>query len=279
MNHIDLNNYESYDVADTRSLPFSNNPKWNIDPLQKDLQDSKTIGLDAIVQVIGKIHDTLDEEGTINIREHVRTLQQIHPNIDKQLINLKYFKPMSESVGAPFLAYTIDKSALPYVYWISPLPELKPLAVRQNIINKLDSATLFSIEAAYTSLNQKLASNISNEYLVEDPNNIQPAHNTSHAYHIVGDYLWYVNHINNKLPNKVLERMKESDPDFVDTIQLVNYLVINNSGNGVSNDVYDIKTEGQKITVDRRNNPVTKGYIGDTSAIKPTKELEKLSED
>lgn len=259
----DTNTQVTNVVSEIISLPDSNDPATTASSptmaYVKAFKDAKSVArsspLIGMATQIGNINNKLSTMGILETREFVRQFKNLHPLIDGYVNLLNNFKPISESIGASYLAFTVDKQDLQLEYW-----NQKPKSIRQNIKLKLRPEIYTEIEAAYTALNTGLVNNISNEFFTEGGGNRLRADITvADDYHLKGDWWWFKDHI---------ETAPETKADLINKIQAllfqmfkdqyiqINYLNPITENILIQNDTYNIPQEGTIITVDKRNNPV-----------------------
>lgn len=239
-------------TAEIASLPLSNDNDINNSSTDikniKNLNDAKTKSIVDIAQVIGKINKDMSQQGILEMRENYRQYKDAHPLLNNYINKLSNFQPISPYVGETFIAYTLDKPSLQLQDWTNTNG---PTCIRNSLKSRIRSDIYSEIEKSYTALNTKFSSNISNEFFAER----SVAANTTHTYHIAGDSLWFVDHVNknsiliNTLKNILIDTIK--DQQF-----LIDYLYPTKENITIENDTYDIVVENNTIRSDKRMNIV-----------------------
>lgn len=235
-------------VADTLAAPSTNNSTITAagEPHTKaQLEEAKSQDLSQSLNVISQINKKLGEKGIVESREYVRLLQNQHPLLNEYTQNLSNFQPISESVGGSFFASTRDKPSLAVEDWKNGLA----VSIRPNLKYKLPLTTQTTIQSAYSSLNQRFANHVSNEFLGEQ----RIPENVSHGYHLAGDKIWYKNHLKHNTPLMIslsTNLFSVLDEQAI----LVNYLYPIEENLTIANNTYEIDSEGQTFVIDQKGN-------------------------
>lgn len=233
-------------TATVLALPSTNDEPVGAAKNKQALDDSKSIDINSQIAAIGLINKDLPNQGALELREYVRLLKNRHPVIDEYLKNLVYFQPVSDYVASSFLAYTPDKSSLLLEDWKTD----KPKALRQNILQKIPLETQTTIEEQYQKMNKRLYSNISNEFFSER----RPILNYCHGYHITGDNMWILNHMDATSPlmTQLIPKLATSRIPLA----LIEYITPINENITVENDYFDTTVEKLPVLVELKGNIV-----------------------
>jgi hypothetical protein len=110
---------------------------------------------------IKNIHGTLNAKDTPEIKNWIRLLTGLHPELDKQIKNLGYWKmPYSEVMGTNTILYYAGPEAVDILYWAGEpkfttnkvewftTPWEAPSYIRESTRQKLDSAAVEMIQNA-----------------------------------------------------------------------------------------------------------------------------------
>lgn len=251
-------------IANITSLPNHNTIKSSEDSIIKgEMLVAKNQSITKVATVIGNIDQKLPEKSIQEKREYVRLYKDLHPVLDSYVNKLNYFQPISEEVGAAFIAYTLDKPSLQLKDWSTTTPQ----AIRKNIVPKIRTEINSEIETAYDVLNEKFASNISDEFYLER----SVPFNTAHSYHIAGDSLFYVDHIASA--TLMTDVMKNFAGEFGDQASLVNYITPITEARKIENDSYQVEQEETTVNIDKRGNIVRKPFtVVDNDSLNPTEQ-------
>ncbi len=121
---------------------------------------SKPNSIAEITNVIAEIHNTLNDKDVPEIKNWIRILTGLHPEIDGQLQNLGYWSmPYSEVMGTNTIMYYAGTDAVDISYWINPPvttntvawstePIENPSYVREGVRQKLNSNVVEMIQNA-----------------------------------------------------------------------------------------------------------------------------------
>lgn len=119
----------------------------------------KTNSISEITKIIKEIHGTLNDKDTPEIKNWIRLLTGLHPEIDKQLKALGYWKmPYSEVMGTNTVIYYAGPDAIDIMYWAKQPkftsnivewftdPWESPSYIRESVRQKLDDAAVEMIQ-------------------------------------------------------------------------------------------------------------------------------------
>lgn len=253
-------------TADTFATPSTNNDEINNlssdIKTKKALEDAKSQKLSTTATAIIAANNELSEKGIVEIRETVKVLSKPHPILNNIIEQLKYFQPISQTVGEAFFGYTIDKPSLQLADWSSSAK-----AIRVSSKSKVRSDIAYEIDNSYTGLNKQFVSNISNEFITERRS---IPFNTAHNYHIAGDSLFAVDHISSDRSTLRGGLLQILTNIIAEQITLINYLNPIKPAYVVAPDYYTTNAENHMVVVDKRNNIVRKPFIQvDNTALMP----------
>ena len=243
---------------DTTLINISSDTK-----IKKNLEDAKTQSLSKTAEAITKANNELTNKGVLEIRETVKTLSNPHPILNNYVKQLKYFQPISENVGESFFGYTPDKPSLQLADWNSSIPK----AIRTSSNAKIRKDVASEVSKAYTNLNARFVSNISNEFYFERR---ATTFSSAHSFHIAGDSLFPVDHIVSKDSILMGGLAIILTNTIGDQITQINYLVPIDPNYSIEKDYYTTEVENKTIVIDKRNNIIRKPFeTVNNDALKP----------
>jgi len=228
-----------------------NNAKVSLDSLNK------------INSVVETIHREFETKTTATVKSWIKLIKHIHPQVDKNLEDLLYFKPISNDIASRTLGYYVDTQSLDLADWKTKLPT----PVRLNLQHKLDPNDLNNINSSYHELNKVMCLNLSTEFTEERATRPNITGLNAHDYHIAGDSS-YSSHIRN--PIVILGVIGNLLSIFLGSIRLINYLVpISNYGKAISGSI-DINIKDNVYSVNVKGAPYQKAVKAvDKSVLKP----------
>lgn len=229
-----LENVANYEESDLKKL---NGAKTSIESFSK------------IEALIGTIHRQFKDYETAVIKNWLKILRKIHPEVDENIKDLLYFKPISDEIGSRTLGYYPDTQSLDLEDWGTD----KPKPIRYNIEYKINKNDLDNINNSYKLLNQAMVRNLSTEFTEERKANYN--HNEAHDYHIAGDSTYSERMKETSLINLIEQKIKEL---LEDSYRLITYLnVISNYGEAVKGPI-EIEINGKYYEVGLKGNPYQK---------------------
>jgi hypothetical protein len=124
----------------------------------------KINSITEIKKIVNQIHSTLPSKGVSNVKNWVKLLTGLHPQIDSYVKTLPYWKPYSEIIGTNTIMYYADTSCIDITFWSSDPVFItneivwftdawaSPSYIRESIREKLsDSAVEFIQTAGVTT--------------------------------------------------------------------------------------------------------------------------------
>jgi hypothetical protein len=113
--------------------------------------------IDEIYKNIEQIHGTLNNKAAPEIKNWIRLLTGLHPELDKKIKNLGFWKtPYSEAIGTNTITYYPGPESVDIIYWskaptlttneVKTPPLQNPSFIRESIREKLDSAVVELIQ-------------------------------------------------------------------------------------------------------------------------------------
>ena len=181
---LDPVDYDADYIDKIRTQPLLNDiEKQTLSPFKQDIQQMvqllgaycKTNSMDEIKNIITQIHSTLPSKPVANVKNWVRLLTGIHPQIDQFIKSLAYWKPYSEIIGTNTIMYYADTSTIDITMWSnSPLfvdnrivwftdPWKSPSYLRESLREKLDSDVVEYIQNAGRTTTKLIYRNIAYE--------------------------------------------------------------------------------------------------------------------
>jgi len=156
-------------IDQIRSMPKPNDiSKYTSSPFSIDISQMvrllgsfcKPGSIGAISDTIAVIHDTLNDKEVPEIKNWIRILTGLHPEIDGIIQNLGYWSmPYSEVLGTNTVMYYAGPDAVDISYWINPPvtnntviwstdPITSPSYVREGVRQKLNSDVVEMVQNA-----------------------------------------------------------------------------------------------------------------------------------
>ena len=148
--------------------------KTDIDQMVKLLGAyCKKSSITEIINTIKEIHGTLNNKETPEIKNWIRIMTGLHPEIDKQIKSLGYWKmPYSEVMGTNTVIYYAGPDAIDIMYWAKQPkfttnevewftdPWESPSYIRESVRQKLDSSAVEMIQNANHVTTKQLRRNL-----------------------------------------------------------------------------------------------------------------------
>ncbi|MDD4110018.1 MAG: hypothetical protein PHS54_00530 [Clostridia bacterium] len=117
----------------------------------------KKNSINEIFSAIKDIHETLNDKEVPELKNWIRLLTGLHPEVDKQLKNLGYWQmPYSEIIGTNTILYYAGPDAVDITFWskaptittneVKSISYTSPHYIRESMRQKLDSGVVELIQ-------------------------------------------------------------------------------------------------------------------------------------
>lgn len=144
------------ELSDLTTSPFKTDIAQSVKLAGSFCNKTSTV---EIVKTITEIHETLNNKATPELKNWLRLLTGIHPEVDKQIRSLGYWKmPYSEVIGTNTILYYAGPDAVDIFYWaakpqytsneVGTVSNNACSYIRESVRQKLDTVAVEMIQNA-----------------------------------------------------------------------------------------------------------------------------------